>query len=280
MVDKDQIKHIFAESDDDLYTAQGYVLASERLWEMEFLARVTAGRLSEIMGRRTLEFDKYFVKLGVPQAAKESAELMLNDPLTGPAIRSYTSGVNAYIETLKPDDYPFEYKLLNIAPEKWAPVNAAYLLKFMAYDLAGHNRELLLSRSRSRVSKDDFDTLFPLDLTLDRPNLEPIVPKGTKFSFGSRAPEIPEVEFLPDLKALDPVPQPHPSNGSNNWAVTGKKSVTGKPILSNDIHLSLTLPSLWYQVQLVSPTQNVYGIALPRSSRVSFSVLIRSSLGE
>jgi penicillin amidase len=258
-VDRDQIKHIFAESDDDLYFAQGYVLASERLWEMEFLSRVAAGRLSEVMGKRTLEFDRYFTKLGLPQAAKESALQMMNDPLTAKALRSYAAGVNAFIDQLKPEDDPFEFKLLGIRPEAWVPENAAYLLKYMAYDLSGHNRELPLSRSRSRISRTDFDSLFPLNFDVP----EPIVPKGAKFNFEARAGAPPSEEFLPDFKALDPVLQPDPSNGSNNWAISGKKSATGRPILSNDIHLSLSLPALWYEMQLHSPTQNVYGITLP-----------------
>jgi penicillin G amidase len=258
-VDRDQVKHIFAQNDDDLYFAQGYVIASERLWEMEFLARVAAGRLSEIMGRRTLEFDRYFTKLGLPQAAKDSSILMMNDPLTANALRAYAAGANAFIRQLKPEDYPFEYKLLGIKPEEWAPENAAYLLKYMAYDLSGHNRELPLSRSRSRISRTDFDSLFPLNFETP----EPIVPKGTKFNFEARAGVPPSEEFVPDFKVLDPILQPDPSNGSNNWAVSGKKSTTGRPILSNDIHLSLSLPALWYEMQLHSPTQNVYGISLP-----------------
>ena len=258
-VDRDQIKHIFAENDEDLYLAQGYVVASERLWQMEFLSRVAGGRLSEVMGRRTIEFDKYFTRLGLPQAAKESAEIMLNDPVTGPALRAYAAGVNAYIAQLKPEDYPFEYKLLGHKPETWMAENAALLMKYMAYDLSGYNRELALSRSRSRLSKSDFDELFPLQLGIE----EPIVPKGTKFNFASRSGPAPQEDFLPDLRPLDPIPQPDPSNGSNNWAVLGRKSTTGKPILSNDIHLGLSLPSLWYEVQLTSPSQNVYGITLP-----------------
>ena len=258
-VDQDQIKHIFAQDDEDLYFAEGYVVASERLWEMEFLARVAAGRLSEIMGRRTLEFDKYFVKLGLPEAAKESAALMMADPATSVPLKAYAAGVNAYISSLNPETFPFEYKLLGLTPEPWKAENAALLIKFLAYDLSGSNRELLLSRSRSMITREDFDDLFPLDLH----NEEPIVPKGKKFSFETRAGAGPKDEFLPDLKPLEPVPQPNQHNGSNNWAVMAKKSTTGRPILSNDIHLSLTLPALWYEIQLQSPEQNVYGIALP-----------------
>lgn len=268
VVDKNQIKHLFAENDEDLYFAQGFVIASERLWQMEFIARVASGRLSEIMGPRTLEYDRYFTKLGLPAAAKESATMMMNDAVTSMPLRSYAAGVNAYIRSLNDQTKPLEYKILNLKPEEWTPEKAAHLLKYMAFDLTGYNRELALSRSRSRLSKDDFDSLFPL-----KPDgIEPIVPKGTKFNFEERTVTRPKDEFLPDLAAIDKpaqdVPKPDPSNGSNNWAVTGKKSATGKPILSNDVHLGYNLPALWYELQLHSPTQNVYGATLPGSPGV------------
>ncbi|RYZ69282.1 MAG: penicillin acylase family protein, partial [Proteobacteria bacterium] len=168
-------------------------------------------------------------------------------------------GVNAFIATLKPSTFPIEYKILGVSPEAWEPKNAGYLLKFMAWSLSGSSQDVPLSRSAHVLGKAAFQELFPLNL----PVPEPIVPAGTKFATRSVAPEAPSEDFEPSVESLDPLPTPHPSNGSNNWAVTGKKSTTGLPILSNDIHLGLSLPALWYEMQLVSPTQNVYGIALP-----------------
>ena len=136
VVDKDQIKHLFAENDHDLYLAQGFILASERLWQMEFMVRTASGRLSEVMGRKTLDIDIYFTRMGLPAAAAASAKLMSEDAVTGPAIKAYAEGVNAYIATLTPSRLPFEYKLLGHVPEAWSPANAAYLLKFMACFLA------------------------------------------------------------------------------------------------------------------------------------------------
>lgn len=259
-VDRDQIKHIFAQNDEDLYFAQGYVTAADRLWQMEFLTRLAEGRLSEIMGRRTLEFDKYFVKIGLSEAAKASSDLMLEDPLTGLALRAYARGVEAYRKTLTPDRYPFEYKLLGHEPMPWTADRAALLLKFMSYNLSGLSYDVPLTRSYGKFARNDFASLYPLDVEIP----EPIVPKGTKWSFGSRAPQAPPPQlFQPNVSKLSPIPLPHAGNGSNNWAVTGKKSTTGHPILSNDIHLGLSLPSLWYEVQLVTPKMNAYGISLP-----------------
>lgn len=258
-VDQDQIKHVFAANDEDLYFAQGYLVASDRLWQMDFISRVASGRLSEVMGRKALKFDRLFVKLGIPQAAKQSAFLMEQDPVTGPALRAYTRGVNAFIKNLGSYDLPFEFKLLGYEPERWTPYKSALLMKFMAYNLSGHSLDLPLTRSQSRISGDDFRELFSLRLW----NPEPIVPEGTEWNFPSRSEAAPKIPYQVDLQKLEPMPTPHPSNGSNNWAVTGKKSTTGLPILSNDIHLGFALPSLWYQIQLVSPSQNVYGVTLP-----------------
>jgi penicillin amidase len=198
--------------------------------------------------------------MGLPEAAKKSADVMMADPVTGPALTAYTKGVNAFIAGVDPKSLPLEYEILEQKPEMWAPEKAALLMKFMAWSLAGYSQELPLSRSREKLGKAAFDELFPLELF----NPEPIVPAGTKWaSAHMKVPFEPKAEFLPSAKALMPGPTPHPGNGSNNWAVTGKKSQTGLPILSNDIHLSLSLPSLWYEMQLVSPKQNVYGITLP-----------------
>ncbi|HVK60959.1 MAG TPA: penicillin acylase family protein, partial [Bdellovibrionales bacterium] len=145
-VDHDQITHIFAENDHDLYFAQGYLLASQRLWQMEFLLRTGSGRLSEVFGEKTLEFDRFFRKMGIAQAANQSAALMMEDAVTGPPLTAYTNGVNAYIATLTEKTLPFEYKLLGHKPEQWKVENAAALLKFMAWNLSGFSRDIALTR--------------------------------------------------------------------------------------------------------------------------------------
>ncbi len=258
--DSDRVPHVFAETDDDLYYAQGFIVASDRLWQMEFIARVAAGRLSEIFGPRALEHDKMFVRLGIPEAAAETTELASHDQAAQTALEAYAKGVNAYIATLTDKTLPFEYKLLNYRPEPWEPVKSALLLKFMAYNLSFFNRDLQLSRNQSRLSEQDFNELFPLDLSIP----EPIIPRGTTWRFQSAPPPTPSQPFRVQVEQRFPtIPMPNPSNGSNNWAVAGKKSTTGRPIVSNDVHLDYAIPSHWYQMQLVSPNQNVAGATLP-----------------
>lgn len=259
-VDDDQIKHIFAENDEDLYFAQGFVTASDRLWQMDFLTRLAAGRLSEIAGAKTVVLDEFFVKVGIPEAAKSSAEQMLDDELSARALKSYSAGVNAYIQSLDPDRLPFEYRLLGHRPEEWTPYKTALLGKFMAFYLSGLSRDLPLTRSRWLLHRIEFDDLFPLI----SPTTETIVPPKTPWSFDGPRLNPPAREFKPDLQALpsQEVIQPLPGLGSNNWAVSAKKSTTGYPILSNDVHLGLQLPSLWYQIQLSSPSHNTMGVSL------------------
>lgn len=262
-IDSDQIKHVFAENDEDLYFAQGWIHASERLWQMEFLTRAVSGRLAEVMGEKAIPIDKMFLKLGLATAAKETTDLMLQDRLVATALNAYTRGVNAFISDIDLKRLPFEYKLLGQKPEVWSVNNAGLLIKFMAFSLSGSSFDLPLSRTKATLSKSDFDELFPIKLS----EPEPVISKSGSWQTLGRAPPAPLIDFKPDLTAMESHPiektGAHPENGSNNWAISGKRSTTGMPILSNDIHLNLTLPSLWYEIQLTSPTQNVYGISLP-----------------
>ncbi len=258
--DDDRIPHVFAENDEDLYFIQGYLLARDRLWQMDFLSRLASARLSEVMGEKTVEFDRLFSKLSLLEAARDSLRMMNENPLTRLALESYTRGVNSYIEKLRPGDYPFEFKLLNYQPEPWTPLKSAVLVKFMAFQLAGHSMDVRLSRSLAKLSLQDFNELFPLEMPIQ----EPVIPRGTKWNFKGLSQELPpEQPYQADVDKITPLPTPNPSNGSNNWAVMGQKSTTGLPILSNDIHLDYSLPALWYTIQLHSPTQNAFGISLP-----------------
>jgi penicillin amidase len=132
-------------------------------------------------------------------------------------------------------------------------------MKFMTWSLAGHSNGVALTRSAARLTDADFLDLFPLESEED----DPVIPRGTGFKFHARLPKAPASLFRASIAENANWPAPNAANGSNNWAVSGSRSKTGRPLLANDIHLELTLPSLWYEIQLVSPTQNVYGISLP-----------------
>ncbi len=252
------IPHISAENDEDLYFTQGYLEARDRLWEMDFMSRVAGGRVSEILGKKTLALDESFVQLRIPEAAQASLEMMMKDELTKLALENYAAGVNYFIEHLQTQDLPLEFKLFNYLPEKWTPLKSELLIKFMAFSLSGHSNDLPITRNRKLFSKADFESLFPIHYNYE----ESIISKDHKWISKTRLPPLPGSEFIASLLNQKLAVEPHPGNGSNNWAVFGDKSSTHLPILSNDIHLDYSLPALWYQMQLVSPSQNVYGVSL------------------
>ncbi|MBC3785451.1 penicillin acylase family protein [Spirosoma utsteinense] len=265
IIDDLAIPHVFAQNDRDAYFAQGYLTARDRLWQMEFQTHAAAGRVSEIVGDRALELDRYNRRLGMGFGAERSLKAMLADPRSRESVEAYTAGVNAYIKQLKPAQYPLEYKLLGYAPELWKPIKCAYFLKYMSGVLALGADDLNMSNVLKQVGPTVAADLFP-----DYPFREdPIIPTGTKWDFKPvPRPPTPVNSFSSTDAISMKWPEHDPTIGSNNWAVGAQRSATGYPILANDPHLSLSLPSIWYQMQLVTPTMNVYGATMPGSPGV------------
>jgi len=257
------VPHIFAKNDFDIFYAQGYLTAKDRLWQMDIQTRAASGRLSEILGPATLEMDKNSRRLGMAYGAEVNIKIALSDPKSREAILGYSAGVNAYVSQLSPKDYPVEYKLLGYKPELWKPINTMYMLEQMTLTLAGRSNDLNMSNVLKKYGNEVIKDLFP-----DYPMLQesPIIPAGTAWDF--KPLQIPDDKHSKskDSVLLNEFPKPEikPEGvGSNNWAVGAEKSITGYPILANDPHLELTLPSIWYQIQLHSPDINVYGVSLP-----------------
>jgi penicillin G amidase len=257
--DGHMIPHIFAENDHDLYYAQGYVTARDRLWEMDIQTRSAAGRLAEIAGPKALEIDRYHRRMGMTYGAENTLKGMMKDPVTKMVIEAYTDGVNNYIHHLTKRDYPIEFKLLDYAPEEWKPINCAYLLKLMSETLAGGSDQFAMTNNLKRFGAKDVNDLFP-----DYPfHEDPIIPAGTKWNFKPLPIPKPSADFIALMTDSIKPKERIPGIGSNNWVIAGSKSASGYPILANDPHLNLTFPSIWYQLQMSSPTVNVYGVSLP-----------------
>ncbi|WP_431106719.1 penicillin acylase family protein [Winogradskyella poriferorum] len=258
--DEQLIPHVFAKNESDLYKAQGYITAKHRLWQIEFQTFAAAGRLSEFVGEKALDYDRRERRRGMGYGADQAIAYMEKyDKETLGYIQDYADGVNAYISQLKPEDYPVEYKLLDYKPEAWTPKKTALLLMYMTKMLAGYDVDLEYTNALRLLGKDNFDLLFPdfFDVT------DPIIPKETDWSFID-VPQTP----LPESQAIldtivETIAKPNPDNGSNNWAVSGAKSVTGNPILANDPHLGLNLPSIWFVMQLSTPNHNAFGATIP-----------------
>lgn len=262
--DDRRVPHVFAQNDHDLYFTQGYLTARDRLWQMDFITRAAAGRIAEVVPG-SLEYDRYRRRVGMIYAAENALKMMLADSVSRAALEAYTLGVNAWVEALDGKDFPLEFKILNYRPELWTPLKSALLLKYMAWELSGFSEELMMTRTRLALGDSLTEALF------FRPPLlmEPVIPAGTPWPFQPLpVPDKPEADFfqLP-LNAALPF-EPDPANGSNNWAVSGSKTRSGYPILCSDPHLGLRLPSIWYEMQLVSPTVNAYGVTLPGTPTV------------
>ena len=271
------VPHIYAENDEDAYFVQGYLHAQFRLWQMDFQTRVAAGRLSEIAGADKLSIDKFFRRLGMVYGA-EQTEQMINEtnPVMKATVDAYTAGVNAYLKQLSPENIPFEYKLMNYQPEEWTPKKTYLFLMFMSYDLTGRSAtaDLQLTNTRDYLGFDLFDKLY----TNQQDSLDPIIPKGTEFAKASLHPVAPtNADFaylhkkdstVMATNSSDAPEAPDKNNGSNNWAVAGSKTKSGRPILCSDPHLGLNLPSLWYEVQITTPTHSTYGASFPGSPAV------------
>jgi penicillin amidase len=270
--DERLVPHIYSTNTTDAYFIQGYLHARFRLWQMEFQVMAAGGRLSEIMGDSSggthfLGIDRFFRRLGMVAAAEKAAEAISEDPEVSAACEAYTAGANAWIENLTPADYPLEYKLLNYAPEPWSLLKTCLLLKYMSFDLAGYEEDMEKTYMRQILSSMQYEMLFPL--TQD--SLQPIVPleygypKVQNFSIPPAGSDSNYLSFMKEQTTPGTALKPNKRNGSNNWAVAGNKTLSGRPILCNDPHLGLNLPALWYEMQVHTPDYNAYGVGFPGS---------------
>ena len=253
------IPHIKAKNNEDLYMAQGYVTAYHRLWQMDFYARVVMGRLSEVVGIKALNYDRLQRRLGLKDMTLKLHNLLMNDPYYGPLISAYTNGVNAYIASLSPSDYPIEFKLLNYKPEKWTTVKTCMSYALLASTLSRSEADIEHTNFRKMFGEELFNVLFP------EPDgkLSPVIPGDTPFDFEPLTqPQKPETFELPNI-VNETISKQNPLNGSNNFAVDGTKSKSGHAILANEPDLELTAPSIWYASHLTSPDINVMGVTVP-----------------
>lgn len=262
------VPHIKAGNDYMLYYAQGYVQAYYRLWQMDIQSRAAAGRLSEVIGKATLDFDRHQRRKGMVWAAEKSLKTMEADSRTADMLQAYTDGVNAFIHSLTYKRLPLEYKLMHFRPEDWTPLKCALLMKYMADILTGHSDDIAMSYVRQALSVKVFNTLYPDKLPASRP----VIPRGTVFPPAQLSlPQKPDTGVFARLALKDTVQnlsgmqttEANTGIGSNNWVLSGRKTTSGYPILCNDPHLNLNLPSIWFECQLTAPGINCYGVSIP-----------------
>ncbi len=241
--DKYGVPHIYARNAEDLFFAQGYAHAQDRFWQMEFSRRTAAGRLSELFGKKLLETDIFLRTLGLTRLAQEEYRLL--DDEARRYLDAYVAGVNAYLRGRKPGELALEYSLLKLTGadfrvEEWKPEHSLTWAKLMSWTLSAN-------------------------MDLERLMLELTRTAGLKGLPGFFAPYREDMPYILSAEELGvagvpPAPDPpfplffggHEGVGTNSWVLAGSWTTTGKPILANDTHLGVQMPSIWYEVGLHS----------------------------
>ncbi|CAG0990940.1 hypothetical protein GPROT1_03003, partial [Gammaproteobacteria bacterium] len=265
--DRRGVPHIFAGTEADAIRALGFVVARDRLFQLEVQARAASGRLTEWAGAVALPTDRQMRRLGLPASAAAITEALPAGGRARAILDAYADGVNAWIDGLRPGDVPLEYRLLGVSPERWSPGNTLHLFARMGWTLAFGSAERSYSAAASLVGEAAAEALFPKD----GPIVEPIQPNGSpapRFDFRTLPPPGAPAPGARGLAALWPVApgdgEPSPSFASNNWAVAPSRTAAGRALLAGDPHLDMTLPSLWYEAHLVVPgVLDVYGVTIP-----------------
>ena len=237
------VPHLQAASLPDLLRAQGYVTAQDRMWQMDILRRRARGELAEAFGPAALAADREIRTLGLGDAARRSLPQLPPDLRV--LVDAYADGVNAWL-TAHGDALPFEFRLLRYAPRPWEAVDSIAVGKLLAMDLAqGWDEEALRARAYDRLPADVQAMLFPTLFANDR-----------ILAGHDAAP------------AAAGAPAAETARGSNNWVLSGAHTSTGRPLLANDPHLALGIPSIWSAIHLTAPGMDVAGVVLPGSPGV------------
>ncbi|MCX6136498.1 MAG: penicillin acylase family protein, partial [Ignavibacteriales bacterium] len=248
------VPHILARSEHDLFFTQGYVHAQDRLWQMDLERRAALGRLSEVLGTRTLPYDKLFRTVGLGRIA-DSLESALH-PESRRILQAYADGVNCFIASHR-GKYPIEFDMLNYEPEPWTIRHSLALMRLAAWELnMAWYVDLTLGELVRRLGEEKANQVFPT-----YPENAPImVPKELA---GKKMP-LAALDFWnvdKEFRATFGFSGMHV--GSNAWVVGPKRSVSGKAMLANDPHLAYTAPARWYELHMKGGSYDVAGVSLP-----------------
>jgi penicillin amidase len=254
MRDERGMPHIYAANEHDLYFAVGVVMAQERLWQMDLIRRATRGKLSEIFGADYVQTDLFLRSLDM--TTKSKLVISNEDPVILSYMQAYADGVNAFIESAGKKLSP-EFRILGYKPDPWALEDIGNIIGYMGWDLASENltSDIYNYRLGQKFGPEKASQLIP-----DWKSVTSFVFPGFKLNDTLLSKAQAFISSMDKLQALGVVS----FSGSNNWAVTGKRTETGKPILSNDMHLSLGSPGIWFQMHQVIPGKlNVTGVVVP-----------------
>jgi penicillin amidase len=247
------IPHIYAKNELDLYRTVGYVMAQDRLWQMDLMRRITTGRLSEVLDPGLVNADQLFRAMQFPK--KSEIVLSRTDPEILACLEAFSDGINQYISRNR-KKLPFEFAMLGYKPERWEPIHTANLIGYMSWDLAsGWDEEMALYKMQQVLADTLFRELLPDMMYQNTPVFPGFMTSRDDLELQSSLDDAIHIVERLGLQVFQ---------ASNNWAVSGPRSKTGKPLMANDMHLGLMAPGIWYQMhQVVEGSLNVTGVALP-----------------
>ncbi len=239
--DEHGVPHINASNAHDLFMAQGFVQAQDRLFQMELSRRQASGTLSEVIGEATIKQDKYFRTLGLRRAAEASLPKYSAEAIQ--SLQAFADGVNAYMEkAIEENSLPPGFALMGIEPKPWNPIDSLTIGKYMAFDLGGHWER----QAFNYYLLNEFPEAKALELFPTYPEDAPTI--------------LNEAEPVNVAASFKDAVIPPEFNGSNNWVLSGERTASGYPLLADDPHLGLAAPSIWYQMHLNSPEYQVSGV--------------------
>ena len=270
--DERGIPYIEAQNDEDLYFGQGYATAADRLWQMDLFRRTVRGELAEVLGvgpnNIAIDQDKLHRTYGFTQAAE--AELASASPRTRTVLEAYARGVNTYASSLDPKSMPPEFQILQYSFRPWTPTDSLAVIKIFFEALSDTWRLDIMRQALSVLPPEKRAELLPEISPLDvlvvgkdaraqgssaQLKAEPVSPELLEklaYSQAIATAALARIGFDTDALAA-----------SNNWVVSGNRTVTGKPLLANDPHLRATAPSIWHMVNLSAPGVRVAGVGTP-----------------
>ena len=291
LIDQFGVPHIYALSTEDAYVGLGYMHARDRLFQMVIQNHLASGRISELVGGYANSSDKLYRTIGLKRTAEASLDWFNEHRTTIPevdyALRlmdAQVTGINHFIDTMTSENTPIEFKLLGIKPAHWTKTDMFLGASFITWGLTGEFTDLERLWLRESIDNDTmYEALYPDELPYvsytitEQTNLNESEYEGAPGGYPAPSvdplglqDEVPAKIDRSKLESLiwEIVGQVDPLGlketfGSNNWAVSGSRTETGFPMLSNDAHMPLTAPNLVYEAHICVPEMNVYGITLP-----------------
>lgn len=260
LFDERDVPHIYSQNLEDAIYAQGYLHAANRLFAMDLSTRAAAGRVSELVGARALAYDHQQREKGFEGLAIKKAESWEKFDQSKSIVNAYVSGVNDYIGSLSYTTWPVEYKILSHPPVTWTTKHIALMATNMAIMLCMAENDLPYTKAKAILSPEEFAFLYP-----DHNPLEsPVIPSEKKWDFKPvEISSLFESKEMPIIKSQTEDDKQKDVNGSNSWAVSGKRTANGNPLLANDPHLNLTLPNIWYEMEIHTPQFSIHGASIP-----------------